>query len=300
MNKTILLTGGTGFVGRQLASQLMTRGFSIRHVVRKGRAGELPRDGAIESIIETDDLFAEPVERCAEMCHGIDTVVHAAWYAEPGHYLASERNFACLAGSLNLGRGAVIAAVRRFIGIGTCFEYDTSVGTLSTSTPLKPTTPYAAAKAATFLNLSAWLPLHHVTFAWCRLFYLHGDGEDGRRLVPYVRSRLQAGLPAELTTGDQVRDFLDVRQAAKLIADVVESDAEGPFNVCSGVPVTIRQLAETIADESGRRDLLRFGARPMNLTDPAIIIGVPNVPALHQPVGPPGVSVRTLPPDARD
>ena len=279
MNKTVLLTGGTGFVGRRLASQLTDRGFFIRHVVRKGRAGELPHDGAIESIIETADLFAEPVERCAEMCQGVDTVVHAAWYAEPGHYLVSDQNFACLTGSLNLGRGAAIAGVRRFVGIGTCFEYDTSAGTLSTSTPLKPTTPYAATKAATFMILSAWLQLHHVAFAWCRLFYLHGEGEDDRRLVPYVRSRLRDGLPADLTTGDQVRDFLDVTQAAKLITDVVESDAEGPFNICSGVPVTIRQLAETIADEFGRRDLLRFGARSFNTTDPPVVLGEPNVPS---------------------
>jgi len=227
MNKTVLLTGGTGFVGRRLATQLMDRGFSVRHVVREGKADDVPRAGAIDSIFETADLFAEPVERWAEMCQGVDTVVHAAWYAEPGHYLVSERNFACLTGSLNLGRAAAMAGVRRFVGIGTCFEYDTSAGTLSTSTPLKPTTPYAAAKAATFMTLSKWLPLHHVAFAWCRLFYLYGEGEDDRRLVPYIRSRLRHGLPADLTTGDQVRDFLDVVQAAKLITDVVESNDEG-------------------------------------------------------------------------
>jgi dTDP-6-deoxy-L-talose 4-dehydrogenase (NAD+) len=126
--------------------------------------------------------------------------------------------------------------------------------------------------------LSASLPLHHVAFAWCRLFYLHGEGEDDRRLVPYVRSRLRDGLPADLTTGDQVRDFLDVTQAAKLITDVVESDAAGPFNICSGVPVTIRQLAEAIADEFGRRDLLRFGTQPKRYTDPAVVVGIPNFP----------------------
>jgi nucleoside-diphosphate-sugar epimerase len=281
MTKTVLLTGGTGFVGRRLASQLMDRGFSVRHVVREGRADELPRDGAIDSIFETADLFAEPVERWAEMCQGVDTVVHAAWYAEPGHYLVSERNFACLTGSLNLGRGAAMAGVQRFVGIGTCFEYDTSAGTLSTSTPLKPTTPYAAAKAATFMTLSAWLPLHHVAFAWCRLFYLYGEGEDDRRLVPYIRSRLRAGLPADLTTGDQVRDFLDVVEAAKLITDVVESNDEGPFNICSGVPVTIRQVAETIADEFGRRDLLRFGSQPKHYNDPAVVVGISNSPSIQ-------------------
>ena len=49
---------------------------------------------------------------------------------------------------------------------------------------------------------------------------------------------------------------------------------QGPVNICSGVPVTIRQLAEQIADEYGRRDLLRFGARPDNPADPACVVGV--------------------------
>ncbi len=280
MKKIVLLTGGTGFVGRHLAGQLASRGFLIRYVIRPGSAHAVARDASFESVVETDNLFKEPVERCAEMCAGVDTVVHAAWYAEPGKYLVDEQNFDCLIGSLNLGRGAALAAVRRFIGLGTCFEYDTSFGRLSWDTPLKPSSPYAAAKAATFLNLSNWLPRHQVGFAWCRLFYLHGEGEDERRLVPYIRARLRAGLPAELTTGDQVRDFLDVKYAAKLMADVVQSDVVGAVNICSGNAVTVKQLAEEIADEFERSDLLRFGAKPKHDTDPAVVVGVPNFPPI--------------------
>jgi nucleoside-diphosphate-sugar epimerase len=282
VKKIALLTGGTGFIGRHLAAQLAARGFLLRYVVRTGRASAVVRDAAFESVIETANLFDESIDRCAEMCGGVDTVVHAAWYAEPGKYLVDGRNFDCLTGSLSLGRGAAIAAVRRFVGLGTCFEYDTSVGRLSVQTPLKPASPYAAAKAATFLTLSAWLTMHRVTFAWCRLFYLHGEGEDGRRLVPYIRNQLQAGLPAELTIGDQVRDFLDVKVAASMIADVANSDAHGAFNICSGVPITVREMAESIADEFGRRDLLQFGARNMNTADPPMVVGEPSMPIVGQ------------------
>lgn len=278
MKKIVLLTGGTGFVGRHLAAELAARGYLIRFVVRTGRATAVAPTAAVESVVETANLFTESVERCADMCAGVDTVVHAAWYAEPGRYLVDEQNFACLTGSLNLGRGAAIAAVRRFIGLGTCLEYDTSVGRLAPDTPLKPASPYAAAKAATFLNLMNWLPRHEVGFAWCRLFYLYGEGEDQRRIVPYICERLRAGLPAELTTGDQVRDFLDVKFATKLIADVVESDVVGAVNICSGNAVTVRQLAEAIADEFGRRDLLRFGVKPKHDTEPAVVVGVPTFP----------------------
>jgi nucleoside-diphosphate-sugar epimerase len=72
-----------------------------------------------------------------------------------------------------------------------------------------------------------------------------------------------------------------VVEAAKLITDVVESNDEGPFNICSGVPVTIRQVAETIADEFGRRDLLRFGSQPKHYNDPAVVVGISNSPSIQ-------------------
>jgi dTDP-6-deoxy-L-talose 4-dehydrogenase (NAD+) len=106
------------------------------------------------------------------------------------------------------------------------------------------------------------------------LFYLHGEGEDPRRLVPYLRSRLAAGAPVELTKGDQIRDFLDVREAGRMITEVALGHEQGAVNICSGTPITVRQLAEQIADEYGRRDLLMFGARPDNLIDPPCVVGV--------------------------
>jgi dTDP-6-deoxy-L-talose 4-dehydrogenase (NAD+) len=272
MTRSVLLTGAAGFVGRQVLRALLAEGASIRAVLRDGSSADIAA-GDVE-IVRTADLFAADTSWWTEVCAGIDTVVHVAWYAEPGRYLTSARNLDCLAGTLKLAQGAVAAGVRRFVGIGTCFEYDLAGGTLTVDTPLKPLTPYAAAKAATFLTLSQWLPLQQVEFRWCRLFYLYGEGEDARRLVPYLRTRLSAGEPAELTSGEQVRDFLDVRDAGRMIAAEALGSDTGAVNVCSGVPVTVRDLALRIADEYGRRDLLKFGARPANLVDPPYVLGV--------------------------
>jgi len=145
---------------------------------------------------------------------------------------------------------------------------------LSVDTPLKPITPYAAAKAATYTMLSQWLPRKGVEFAWCRLFYLFGEDEDSRRLVPYIRSQLESNHAVELTSGNQIRDFMDVAEAGKMISEVALGSAQGAVNVCSGVPITVRQLAEKIADEYGKRELLRFGARPDNLVDPPCVVGI--------------------------
>ena len=270
----ILLTGAAGFVGRQVLRALGERGCRVRPVVRVGKQETLARGAAIDTIVASPDIFAESAAWWARACSGADAVIHAAWYAEPGQYLQSPKNQECLSGTLRLAEGAVQAKVRRFVGIGTCFEYDLNAGRLSIETPLRPSTPYGQAKVDAFNALSAMLPRHGVAFAWCRLFYLYGEGEDSRRLVPYVRDRLQAGEPAELSSGSQIRDFLDVREAARVIVEVALGSQEGPVNICSGKPVTVRELAERIADEFGRRDLLRFGARPDNPVDPPCVVGV--------------------------
>jgi len=274
----VLVTGATGFVGRQVVRALIESGTSVVAVVRSRTEAEpstvLPD---VTTFVTTTDLFAESPAWWEAQCKNVDVIVHSAWYAEPGRYLRATQNMDCLIGSLNLARGAASAGVRRLVGVGTCFEYDLTHGTLSTDTPLKPLTPYASTKAALYMSLSHWLPLQSVQFAWCRLFYLYGEGEDDRRLVPYLRKQLAHGHRAELSRGTQIRDFLDVREAGRKIAAVALGDFEGPLNICSGRGVTVRELALSIAADYGRPDLLDFGSRPDNLVDPPQVIGIPSL-----------------------
>lgn len=274
MTRTILLTGATGFVGRQVLRILAEQGARVRLVVREGKELQIDQDEHVESVVTSKDIFAESPSWWGSACAGIDTVIHVAWYAEPGKYLQSQRNIDCLSGTLALAKASVKSGVRRFVGVGTCFEYDLSQGYLSVDTPLKPTTPYAAAKAAAFLSLSQYFAVAGVKFVWARLFYLYGEGEDERRLVPYLKTQLSKGMVAELTSGSQVRDFMDVTAAGRMIATIALGDHLGAINVCSGDAITVRALAERIADDYGRRDLLHFGARPDNLVDPPCVVGV--------------------------
>ena len=266
----VLLTGATGFVGHHVLRVLGGRGCRVRAVVREGKQPL----AAADSVVASGDIFAESSEWWTQACRGVDMVIHAAWYVEPGQYLQSPKNRDCLAGTLRLAQGAIDGKVRRFVGIGTCFEYDLDAGSLSIATPLKPSTPYARAKVETFTALSHLLPGHGLEFVWCRLFYLYGEGEAQRRLVSYLRAKLSAGEPVELGSGTQVRDYLDVREVARMIVDTALGSTQGPVNICSARPVTVRAMAERIADEYGRRDLLRFGVRPDNPIEPPVVVGV--------------------------
>ncbi|MFI8751696.1 NAD-dependent epimerase/dehydratase family protein [Vreelandella lionensis] len=273
----ILVTGATGFVGRHIVNALLKSDVSLTLVVRTGKEHEYERCMRVDRIISTPDLFSEDESWWEDICHGIDTVIHSAWYMEPKKYLNSSKNIDCLVGTLAIAKGAATAGVRRFLGIGTCFEYDLYAGEdLSINSPLHPTSSYAAAKISTFLTLSQWLPSQSVEFLWCRLFYLYGEGESESRLVPYIRKQLINGEPAKLTSGTQVRDFLDVKRVGEKIAEAAYSDVIGVVNICSGIPITVREIAEKIADEYGRRELLEFSARPDNQVDPPRVVGVPN------------------------
>jgi dTDP-6-deoxy-L-talose 4-dehydrogenase (NAD+) len=276
MNKRVLITGATGFVGSQVLRHLAKHDANITVVVREENQSTLANYPAVKTVITTQDLFEETAVWWAAALQGIDIVVHVAWYAEPGKYLQSSKNLDCLQGTLNMAKGAMQVGVRRFVGIGTCFEYDLSHGMLSVQTPLNPLTPYAGAKVAAYMALSQCLTAQFVEFVWCRLFYLYGEGEDERRLVPYIRAKLANGESAKLTGGNQIRDFLDVNEAGRMIVEAALSSVQGPINICSGIPTTVKQLAESISDEYGRRDLLLYNARPENLIDPACIVGIKN------------------------
>ena len=275
MKKHILITGATGFVGTQVLKSLKNTDVLITLVVRGEPNKTFDDYSNIVKVITTLDLFSEDACWWEETLEGIDTIIHLAWFVEPGKYLHSSKNMECCQGTLVIGKAAVKAGVKKFVGIGTCFEYDLSGGgRLSVTTPLDPLTPYAAAKAALFMFMSQWLNSHNIDFAWCRLFYLYGEGEDRRRLVPYLREKISLGEEVNLTSGKQVRDFIDVSDAGDMIVKVALSASNGPHNICSAVPISVRQMAENIADEHGRRDLLKFDMRPDNEFDPPYVVGV--------------------------
>lgn len=271
---TVTLTGATGFVGRKILRNLLERGCTVRVVVRDPASlHDMRTHGALE-VVQTPDLFAEATDRLEELLEGSETLVHAAWHVEPGHF-ASPLNLACLTGTLNLAAAFAAVGGKRFVGIGTYAEYDPSAGLLTTETPLAPSNLYAACKVSAFQVLRYFLSADGMSFAWCRIFNLCGDDSDGPGLVPYLHRQLRAGEEVLLTGGDQVRDFLDVNEAAGMIAGVALGNQQGAVNICSGQGSTIRQVAERVADEYGRRDLLRFGARPANVHfDPPRVVGV--------------------------
>ncbi len=268
----ILLTGANGFVGSHLARVLVEEGTEVHAVVRPG--ADLSRIGKLKSslhLIEADLLDKDSV---ASMLSGTeyDCCVHAAWYAEPGKYLHSNRNVDWVGASVHLAWILAKSGCKRMVGLGTCFEYDLTQGGLSENSPLKPASLYAASKLAAGRGIESLANALDMSFAWARLFYLYGPGEDPRRLVPSVITSLLEGREAKTTRGEQIRDYLHVRDVARALWEIVQSDLQGPVNIGSGQRHSVAEIVAEIAGSIGREDLLKRGALPYREGDPEVVL----------------------------
>jgi nucleoside-diphosphate-sugar epimerase len=180
-------------------------------------------------------------------------------------------NIDLMAASLHLAQELSLRGCRRFVGIGTCFEYDTEVGYLSEATRIAPEHLYSATKAGTYLALRQVGANTGMQLAWARLFYLFGPDEHPSRLVASVARSLLRGEPARCTPGKQVRDYLHVADAASALAEIAHCDVTDAVNVGSGQPVTVEAIVRTLGDLSGRPDLVELGALTYGHREPMFV-----------------------------
>lgn len=270
---TVLVTGAAGFVGSQVVRRLLASNVEVAALVRPGsdrtRLEGLDQNvQLLESDLSETDALARLLARCR-----LDRCIHAAWYAEPGKYLDSPQNLDSLRSSLVLVEGLAKAGCEHVVGLGTCFEYEMQSTPLTEDSPTRPFTLYAAAKHAFHLVAEQRAAQLAMGLAWARLFYLYGPYEDPRRLVPAAIKALSTGQEFKTTSGEQVRDYLHIEDVASALVALSAHAATGAFNVCSGEPVTIARLMQTLGELLGRPELIRPGAFPNRDWDPMYVCG---------------------------
>jgi nucleoside-diphosphate-sugar epimerase len=267
----VLVTGAAGFIGSHIAAQVSDAGHDVYALVRASTDLRRVQALAPSARLVVGDLdVPESYEGALETIRP-DRCIHAAWYIEPGTYVLSDLNYELVGASVRLAQQLAALGCRRFVGLGTCLEYDTSFGYLSESTPTRPETPYAASKLALRLLLEQVGRQTGMEVAWARLFYQYGPFELRGRLVPDVICSLLAGREAHLSDGKPIRDFLHTADVASAIWAVAESELVGPVNVGSGRPITVREIATMIGTILGRPDRLLFDMIPPRTSDPPFI-----------------------------
>jgi len=272
--KRILVTGASGFVGRNTLEPLRARGFEVHAAIAPGEVLDV-RD----VVTHGEDLLDPHQVRRLLGDVAPSHLLHLAWCTEYGEYWEAPENLDWVAASLTLARAFLDQGGRRMVVAGSCAEYGPSgEDPCETSTciegvtPCDPTTLYGISKHALHTLISAFNTRARMSEAWARIFFLYGPDEDPRRLVASVIRALLSGESAECTHGEQVRDFLHVADAGSALAALVDSGVEGPVNVASGNAVPLRGLMHMLGQHLGRGDLIRLGARPAPQNEPPILV----------------------------
>jgi dTDP-6-deoxy-L-talose 4-dehydrogenase (NAD+) len=255
--RNILLTGATGFIGQRVLEELKKDKKNRIKVITRGINNTALENNNIE-VIKTKNAFTESMKWWEDCCNDIDLIIHLAWYVEPGKYLNSNKNFQCISGTTNLVRAAKIKNVKKFVGIGTCFEYDLSDREVKTvDSKLKPRSLYAASKLACFHLISNFYKNTSIDFLWLRLFYLYGEGESEKRFYGHIVKQLKQDKFVYLNFPDKVRDYLEISEASKKITNYALSKAVGVKNICSGRAVTLYDFAYNIAKRYNKCSLIK-------------------------------------------
>lgn len=101
---------------------------------------------------------------------------------------------------------------------------------------------------------------------------MYGPNEHPLRLVPSVIQSLMLGKTANCSHGNQIRDYLYVKDVASALVALVESDITGPVNVASGIPYLLKDLVNEVGCLMGETELIKLNAIPSPQSEPPMIV----------------------------
>ena len=271
----VLVFGATGFAGRYLVQDLVRRGHDVRGAARSAE----PRAGTRHPI----DLNGIPLLRCdvadAEQVQDVlaavrpDGIVLLSGVASPPE--ANRRPDLAYAvhaiGTVNVLE-AVASRHRstRVLVVTSSEAYGTTGAAespLTEQAALRPTTIYAASKAAADLAAGAFAATRGVDVVRVRPFNHTGPGQRTEFVCPDFAAQVAqigAGTRApriDVGNLEVSRDFLDVRDVVRGYADALVSGRPGEvYNLCSGRGITIRSILDDLCVLAGVRPEIRVVA----------------------------------------
>ena len=251
----ILVTGATGFIGSAFSKLALTHGHEVAGMMLPTESVPA-RVPASDKMIWLKGTLAELPWREIENFQP-EACVHFAWIATPGVYLESPENESYLRWSLDLVHRLRGIGTSHIVGVGTCIEYKISDAPLNEErTPVDPTTLYSRCKNALRETLEAESRRDGYGFCWGRVFYPYGVGEHPARLCSSLIAKFRRGEKLVLKTPHSTKDYIYIDDLATAILLTLEKKFAGTINWGTGVGISVRQIADTVAGMLGRPELV--------------------------------------------
>jgi UDP-glucose 4-epimerase len=267
--RRVLVTGGSGFIGRRVVSELASDGASVRVLDLR------PHPDPAVDIVIGDIADREALDRALD--GGFDSIVHLAAVTSVLRSLEHpERTFETNV----LGTHNVLEAGRA-AGVTSLAFASTNAVTGPMEAPkiteratLRPLTPYGSTKAAGEVMMSAYTASYGLRCACIRLTNVYGPGMQAKdSIVARLMRCIRLGTTFEIYgDGHQVRDYvhsLDVADAMRLA--LTSDEWTGPIVIGSGTSLSVHEVIAAVRDVSGAEIHVRHGpAKPGEM--PAVIV----------------------------
>jgi dTDP-6-deoxy-L-talose 4-dehydrogenase (NAD+) len=160
--------------------------------------------------------------------------------------------------------------LKRIVITGTCYEYGMQNGPLKEDQATDPQNCYAIAKDS-LRRVSEKRCAHYgIQWCWGRIFYPYGNGQNPNSLLPSLDQAIENGETSfAMSSGRQLRDFIAVEDvAASLLCLVQHPGASGVFNIGSGEPLSLREMAERRIGKASSNIRLDLGTFPDRADEP--------------------------------
>jgi nucleoside-diphosphate-sugar epimerase len=277
MNKTrsVLVTGGAGFIGSHLVPQLLKEGHSVT-VLDNLSAGKLENlEGVLDHpkfMFQRGDIRDKTIPN--EVFDGVDSIIHLAALIDISASVADpiQNHEINVNGTFNILHAAIKHNVKKFVFASSTAVYgDAKTLPLQENIALHPISPYAASKIAGEAYCSAFASCFGLETIALRFFNIYGLRSENSPYSGVITKFLQRLIKGEVLTidgdGEQTRDFIHVSDIVKAVILALEQEGlKGEvFNVCTGVPTSINQLAATLKTVTGKSLKVKYG--PARLGD---------------------------------
>jgi len=250
-----LIVGATGFLGSHLVQAELNKEHQVYGL---GLDNNFP-EGCRGHVIRLEDFDA--LSSCIKDINP-DRVYHlAALAAEPGDFdQAQDLYQANIINTVHLLRALIDREFKgRFVLAGSCAVYGHPAaenGLVCETDPVQPVLEYGLTKSMQERIIGFYSRRYEFDFASIRLFNLIGPGEPPRLVTSALchraaKARNEINGYLEVGATHTIRDFLDVRDAAKAFVAVMNSNLKGPVNACSGRPISILEVVKKVLKLSG-------------------------------------------------